>query len=119
MQRLSTLGCSHLFYHDSGHSESCILLEYFAEYKGMILLSLFLRFAGSAAGQPNEAQSAAPKPQAMRLEYIQHPQDESSDAAVHFVLAPSYVTYNAATIQRVQDFFKSEQVWPKHLYTAC
>ena len=47
----------------------------------------------------------------MRLEYIQHPQDETSDAAVHFVLAPSYVTYNAATIQHVQEFFKTEEVY--------
>ena len=51
----------------------------------------------------------AKKPQAMRLEFIQHPQDGSSDAAVHFVLAPSYVTYNAATIQRVQEFFRTEE----------
>ena len=50
----------------------------------------------------------------MRLEYIQHPQDESSDAAVHFVLAPSYVTYNAVTIQHVQDFFKTEEVWQRY-----
>ena len=52
----------------------------------------------------------AKKPQAMRLEFIQHPQDGNSDAAVHFVLAPSYVTYNAATIQRVQEFFRTEEV---------
>ncbi len=69
--------------------------------------------AGSTAGQLKEGESAAHKPQAMRLEYIQHPQDESSDAAVHFVLAPSYVTYNAVTIQHVQEFFKTEEVWPK------
>ena len=55
----------------------------------------------------------------MRLEYIQHPQDESSDAAVHFVLAPSYVTYNAVTIQHVQDFFKTEEVHPKPPMQAC
>lgn len=78
-----------------------------------------MSYAGSTAGQPTESQNAAAKPQAMRLEYVQHPQDESSDAAVHFVLAPSYVTYNAVTIQHVQDFFKTEEVWPNHLWPAC
>ena len=28
-----------------------------------------------------------------------------------FVLAPSYVTYNAATIQHVQEFFRTEEVY--------
>ena len=55
----------------------------------------------------------------MRLEYIQHPQDESSDAAVHLVLAPSYVTYNAVTIQHVQEFFKTEEVHPDPPVQAC
>ena len=60
--------------------------------------------------QQEEDPPAADKPKAMRLEYIQHPQDETSDAAVHFVLAPSYVTYNASTIQHVQEFFRTEEV---------
>lgn len=57
----------------------------------------------------------------MRLEYIQHPQDESSDAAVYFKLAPSYVTYNAVTIQHVQEFFKTEevQILAFHCPPAC
>ncbi len=84
--------------------------------RDFVVLSFSARSAGSTAGQPKEGESAAHKPQAMRLEYIQHPQDESSDAAVHFVLAPSYVTYNAVTIQRVQDFFKTEEVQPR---TTC
>ena len=66
--------------------------------------------ADRSAAQQEENAQAADKPKAMRLEYTQHPQDESSDAAVHFVLAPSYVTYNAATIQHVQEFFKTEEV---------
>ncbi len=46
----------------------------------------------------------------MRLQFIQHPQDESADAAVHLNLAPSYVTYNAVAVQRVMAFFRTEEV---------
>ena len=66
--------------------------------------------ADRSAVQQEEDPPAADKPKAMRLEYIQHPQDETSDAAVHFVLAPSYVTYNASTILHVQEFFRTEEV---------
>lgn len=51
----------------------------------------------------------------MRLEITQHPQDESADAAVHMALSPSYVTYNPVTVQRVMDFFKTEEV----LFLCC
>ena len=66
--------------------------------------------ADRSAAQQEESAQAADKPKAMRLEYIQNPQDKTSDAAVHFVLAPSYVTYNAATIQHVQEFFRTDEV---------
>lgn len=77
--------------------------------------TVLLCCADSAAGQQREEAHGAKKPQAMRLKFTQHPQDKSSDAAVHFVLAPSYVTYNAATIQQVQEFFKTEEA-SSHLH---
>lgn len=46
----------------------------------------------------------------MKLQYIQHPQDESADATVHLQLAPSYVTYNAVAVQRAMEFFRTEEV---------
>ena len=46
----------------------------------------------------------------MKLAYTQRPQDGSADAAVHLILAPSYVTYSAATVERVMDFFRTEEV---------
>ena len=48
--------------------------------------------------------------QAMKLAYTQRPQDGSADAAVHLILAPSYVTYSAATVDRVMDFFRTDEV---------
>ncbi len=61
-------------------------------------------------GAAEELPQSASKGQAMRLQYIQHPQDESADAAVHLNLAPSYVTYNPVAVQRVMDFFKTDEV---------
>lgn len=46
----------------------------------------------------------------MKVKYVHKPQDESADAKVWVALSPSYITYNPATIQRVQDYFKSEEV---------
>ena len=61
-------------------------------------------------GAGDEEQEPSSKGQAMRLQFIQHPQDESADAAVHLNLAPSYVTYNPVAVQRVMEFFKTEEV---------
>lgn len=61
-------------------------------------------------GAAEEDPQSASKGQAMRLQYIQHPQDESADAAVHLNLAPSYVTYNLVAVQRVMDFFRTNEV---------
>ena len=47
---------------------------------------------------------------AMEIEYVQSPQDGSADAVLNLALAPSYITYNAASIQRVSGFFASEKV---------
>ncbi|KAK9908805.1 hypothetical protein WJX75_003140 [Coccomyxa subellipsoidea] len=61
-------------------------------------------------GSGEEEQEPFSKGQAMRLQFIQHPQDESTDAAVYLNLAPSYVTYNPVAVQRVMEFFKTEEV---------
>jgi hypothetical protein len=60
--------------------------------------------AGSSEGQQ------PPRQQAMRLALTQRPQDGSADAAVHLILAPSYVTYSPATVARVADFFRTDEV---------
>ena len=48
---------------------------------------------------------------AMEVELVQAPQDGSADTIVKLVLAPSYITYHAATVQRLVDFFHTEQVY--------
>lgn len=65
---------------------------------------------GICEGSGEEEQAPFSKGQAMRLQFIQHPQDESTDAAVYLNLAPSYVTYNPVAVQRVMEFFKTEEV---------
>ena len=47
---------------------------------------------------------------AAEVEFVQHPQDGSADAVLNLALAPSYITYNAASVQRVSGFFASEKV---------
>lgn len=47
---------------------------------------------------------------AMEVELIQAPQDGSADTIVNLVLAPSYITYHAATVERLLGFFHTEQV---------
>ena len=62
------------------------------------------------ASQQRPSGGGPPGQQAMRLAYTQRPQDGSADAAVHLTLAPSYVTYSAATVDRVADFFRTDEV---------
>lgn len=47
---------------------------------------------------------------AMALEFIQKPQDGRADTVLNFNMAPSFIMYNARTLERVMDFFKSKQV---------
>ena len=47
---------------------------------------------------------------AMTLEFIQKPQDGRADTVLNFDMAPSFIMYNARTLERVTDFFQSEQV---------
>ena len=56
-----------------------------------------------------EIDTKAPK-QAMDIEFILKPQDGRADTVVNVVLAPSYVTYNGKTVQRIVDFFHTEEV---------
>ena len=48
--------------------------------------------------------------QALTVRYIQKPQDGSADTVIRAGLSPSYVTYNASTVQKVSAFFKTGQV---------
>lgn len=48
--------------------------------------------------------------QALLVQLVQQPQDGSADTAVRLALAPSYVTYLPAAVERVLDFFRTEQV---------
>ena len=41
---------------------------------------------------------------------MQAPQDGSADTVLHLALAPSYITYNAASIKRISGFFASQKV---------
>lgn len=50
--------------------------------------------------------------QALTVRYIQKPQDGSADTVIRAGLSPSYVTYNASTVQKVSAFFKTGQVRP-------
>lgn len=52
----------------------------------------------------------------MDLEFIQKPQDQRADTVLNVQLAPSYVTYNAATVQRIIDFFHTEEVMGAHIW---
>ena len=49
-------------------------------------------------------------PQALLVQLVQAPQDGSADTAVRLALAPAYVTYLPPAVERVLDFFRTEQV---------
>ena len=44
------------------------------------------------------------------MQLVQAPQDGSADTAVRLALAPAYVTYLPTAVERVLDFFRTEQV---------
>ncbi len=67
-----------------------------------------------AAGDKKEAgDTPTPQepPRALGLELVTSPQDGSADAVVSLVLGSSYVIYHAAALTRLQDFFRTEQVY--------
>ncbi|KAK9815130.1 hypothetical protein WJX73_008307 [Symbiochloris irregularis] len=47
---------------------------------------------------------------ALEVELVQAPQDGSADTTINLALAPSFITYHASTVQRLQDMFHTEQV---------
>jgi hypothetical protein len=59
-------------------------------------------YAGSLQAELQEVTSE----QALAVYFVQSPQDNSADAIVDVVLTPSYVHYDAPTVQRVTHFFK-------------
>ena len=62
---------------------------------------------GADAFSPQEA---AEGQSALEVEFVQAPQDGSADTVLHLALAPSYITYNAASIKRISGFFASQKV---------
>ena len=46
---------------------------------------------------------------ALSISFVQRPQDNSADAVLDVELAPSYVFYSAAAVQRVSRFFTPPQ----------
>lgn len=51
--------------------------------------------------------------QAMAAKFVQKPQDGRADTVVELSIAPSFITYNAKTLERVMEFFHSEEVTSK------
>ena len=69
-----------------------------------------LRTKVSAAPAGTDMEGIAASGQALTVRYIQKPQDGSADTVIRAGLSPSYVTYNASTVQKVSAFFKTGQV---------
>lgn len=46
---------------------------------------------------------------ALQLGLVQNPQDGSADTAISVALSSSYITYSAATLERLQCFFRTEE----------
>lgn len=55
-------------------------------------------------------ESDAEQQRALQLGIVQNPQDGSADTAISLALSSSYITYSAATLERLQDFFHTEEV---------
>lgn len=62
-------------------------------------------------GEPHAEidEEAGSSKNALQVECITSPQDGSADTIVKLALAPSYITYHAATVQRLMHFFHTEQ----------
>lgn len=56
--------------------------------------------------------------QAIVVKFVQKPQDARADTVVDLSIAPSFILYNAKTLERVQEFFHTEEVTPPHLHVA-
>ena len=63
------------------------------------------------AGVPEiETGAAKAEKQALDVQFIQKPQDQRADTVLDVSLAPSFVTYNPATLQRITSFFQTDEV---------
>lgn len=58
------------------------------------------------------AKEGAERSRALQLGVVQNPQDGSADFAVSLVMSSSYITYSAAVLVQLRDFFHVDQVRP-------
>lgn len=58
----------------------------------------------------DEAGAAPERQRALQLGLMQNPQDGSADTAISLTLSSSYITYSAATLARLKDFFSTKEV---------
>lgn len=65
-----------------------------------------------------ETDQGQARKQALKLEFIQKPQDGRADTVLNLAIAPSFVMYNGQTVKRVTDFFHTEEVPLCELVTA-
>ena len=56
------------------------------------------------------AREGAERSRALQLGVVQNPQDGSADFVVSLVMSSSYITYSAAVLAQLQDFFHVDQV---------
>lgn len=62
-----------------------------------------------SAGVKEAAPGRGPR-HALQLELVHKPQDGSADATMSLALSSSYIVYSAAAVDRLQAFFRTEQV---------
>lgn len=58
----------------------------------------------------DEAGAAPERRRALQLGLVQNPQDGSADTAISLTLSSSYITYSAAMLARLKDFFATKEV---------
>ena len=56
---------------------------------------------------------------ALAVRYIQKPQDGHADTVAKLSFQPSYVTYNPVTINNVQGFFRTGEVYQPNLHSCA
>lgn len=64
----------------------------------------------SEGGAPAEEGKEKPVNAALQIDLVHKPQDASADAAISTALSSSYIVYRAAALERLQQFFHTEQV---------
>ena len=61
-------------------------------------------------GGGDEEDIGSERQRALQLGLVQNPQDGSADTAISLALSSSYITYSAATLTRLKEFFSTEEV---------